>query len=139
MLTFASVVALLPNLLHRCYRKRCTLVTQNAALLLTENAALAVTVNTPDGQRPDAVLHHIVVYLVTAVGDVERQFFKDHIGVGDGLLHQRLRRALEDACLHPRLELLDFRISLSCRRAFLSSWSGLLSAASRASASASTS
>jgi len=66
----------------------------------------------PDGQRPDAVLHHIVVYLVTAVGDVERQFFKDLIGVGDGLLHQRLRRALEDACLHPRLELLDFRISL---------------------------
>lgn len=42
---YASVVALLPNLLHRCYRKRCTLVTQNAALLLTENAALAVTVN----------------------------------------------------------------------------------------------
>ena len=41
-----SIVALLPNLLHRCYRKRCTLVTQNAALLLTENAALAVTVNT---------------------------------------------------------------------------------------------
>ena len=37
---------MLPNLLHRCYRKRCTLVTQNAALLLTENAALAVTVNT---------------------------------------------------------------------------------------------
>ena len=36
---------MLPNLLHRCYRKRCTLVTQNAALPLTENAALAVTVN----------------------------------------------------------------------------------------------
>ena len=80
--------------------------------LATRIRAQMQVVLAPDGQRPDAVLHHIVVYLVTAVGDVERQFFKDLIGVGDGLLHQRLRRALEDACLHPRLELLDFRISL---------------------------
>ena len=30
--------------MYCCYRKRCTLVTKNAALYLTENAALAVTV-----------------------------------------------------------------------------------------------
>ena len=75
--------------------------------------SLSLPVRIPgSGQRPDAVLHHIVVYLVTAIGDVERQFLKDLIGVGDGLLHQRLRRALEDVYLHPSLELLDFRISL---------------------------
>ena len=33
------------------------------------NLCTEILADTPDGQRPDAVLHHIVVYLVTAVGD----------------------------------------------------------------------
>lgn len=55
---FSVAIYMLPNLLHCCYRKRCTLVTQNAALLLTENAALAVTVNKTGGLRILSKTHH---------------------------------------------------------------------------------
>jgi hypothetical protein len=35
------------QLLHRCYRKRCTIVTESAALVFTENAVFSVSVYTP--------------------------------------------------------------------------------------------
>ena len=54
-----------------------------------------------DRQRPDAVFHHVVVYLVAAVGDVQRELFDDFISVEDGLLHQGLGSALEEINLHP--------------------------------------
>ncbi|MGI6573452.1 MAG: hypothetical protein ACOX19_08610 [Fermentimonas sp.] len=35
---------MLPKVLHRCYRKRCTIVTESAALVFTENAVFSVSV-----------------------------------------------------------------------------------------------
>lgn len=35
----------------------------------------------PYGERPDAVLHHVVVYPVAAVGDVERELLEYPVGV----------------------------------------------------------
>ena len=34
-----------------------------------------------DGQGPDAVLYHVIVYLVSAVGNVETEFLKDSVGI----------------------------------------------------------
>ncbi len=65
-----------------------------------------------DGEGPDAVLNHVVVYLVAPVGDVKRQLLQDLVCIRDGFFHQRLRRALEQVHLHPGLELPDLGIGL---------------------------
>ncbi len=38
------------QLLHDCYRKRCTIVTESAALVFTENAVFSVSVYTFTGR-----------------------------------------------------------------------------------------
>lgn len=36
------------------------------------------------GLGPDAVLYHVVVYLITPVGNIEGEFFQYLVGIGDG-------------------------------------------------------
>ena len=53
-----SAAPLLPKTLHDCYRKRCTIVTESAALVFTENAVFSVSVYRHAGHE-HLGLHHL--------------------------------------------------------------------------------
>ena len=69
---------------------------------------------TPNSKGPDAIFHHVVVYLVTTVGNIQGELLDDIVGVGDGTLHQGLRRALQQGYLHPGLVLLRMLTLQQC-------------------------